>query len=193
MGPRPRDSHSQIQEPSPPLSPDSPRASHHFWNPPNPPQQVKHQATDNGGSLDATSPTPPPGAACELDGNGLKAFIRRHQGEIDAQLERSTSCTLKTGFRYFYRFLDTLPRRADSIVEDANGAILGGSGGGGTYARHGARFRPRAGTSEVRFVFLGLSCFVLGGFGSCFPPPFFFNYMCVYVPSPALSFVGAHP
>lgn len=84
-----------------------------------------------------------------------QAFIRLHQGEIDAQLERSTSCTLKTGFRYFYRFLDTLPRRADSIVE-ADDGLLGGLGGGlpgvggnGHYARQGHRFRPRAGTTEV--------------------------------------------
>lgn len=104
--------------------------------------QLKQQAAEagDGGGGQAQ--------ASELDGNGLKAFIRRHQGEIDAQLERSTSCTLKTGFRYFYRFLDTLPRRHDSIVED--GLLgLGGGNGGGHYARHGARFRPRAGTTEV--------------------------------------------
>lgn len=120
-------------------------SQHHAPNSHKPPQ-LKHQAAEGGGA------TPTAGQSCELDGNGLKAFIRRHQGEIDAQLEKSTSCTLKTGFRYFYRFLDTLPRRHDSIVEDGLLGANGGGNGGGGYARHAARFRPRAGTTEVRGV-----------------------------------------
>ena len=58
----------------------------------------------------------------EMAGPELQAFVRVHQMEIDQQLERSTSCTLKTGWRYFQRYLQTLPSHGaeddDEMMEE---------------------------------------------------------------------------